>query len=1405
VALPSSGPPLIRIVNPGQTNRGSYRLSNTRQTAGQLARNSHGLILRNALIDTAKPVHLNIPPHLRAKGAPGSYIVQSDRPLDQEFYDTLKKYGATNVSYIPNNAALAQATPEQARLMLDDPEFQAVLPWEPYYKLDPALLPSAVEQEPATSIYALRITTFPGQIDAAVAALSSLGATVIGQDRSPFGPTLIAQTPPDTLAAVARLPLAWEVEAYTPRQALNDLTRVVVGVATNSTTNAPNYLNLYGSNIWVNLNDTGAQASHPDLSNRVFGLRVDLDGHGTHVAGSIAGSGIESGSVTNPVPGSIIPGADFRGKAKGANLFVQGLDLLLGPYVSDAALQSNASYYLTTGAQTNGSLVTNGFISNNSWGYQAMLYDTPAASYDAATRDAQPAVPGEQAMLFVFAAGNSGNGSGSGTDGEAETITSPATAKNVITVGSIDSPRFITNEVSFDGVNTNEVFFSSTDNSNLVAYFSSAGNVGVGTEGDYGRFKPDVVAPGVFIVSCRSSNYVDPAIENTFEYLDLPGEIVNPAQSNIFPIILPLNVSGLTIQIVPNSQSPDPFPTLLIENGPKNPPGGTPASSPYTTTNNLAPGFWYVKIINTNVQPVAYDLNIYVYQTNTLGDYFEALSNMNATLKPYYLYQSGTSMSAAAVSGMLALMQQFIETSFPGNPNPSPALLKALLINGARSLGSPYDFNTQPSAGNEQGWGLVNIQNSIPASLTNANSSLWFADQSPSNALSTGQFISYKLSGADPAASNNPVRVTLVWTDPPGNPAAGIALVNNLDLTVLEGNGSNYVGNDFRAGDIFTEESGLTNPAPSDVVNNVENVYLAPPIAFPLTITVNGSRVNVNAVTTRTNQIAQDFALVISSDDTNLSSPLVIRTNGITSVTNALVTVANSGTPLLHQRVGANDPNLYNYALGQTNGGLAQWHFFVFTNNQFSATDRATNVLFATFYPPNLSRPRNSDADIDLYVSTSPNLTNLSAAAITGSLKSLNRGGNEFIYLSNSLPNEVYYIGVKSEDQQAADFGFYGVAQQAPFSSVNLQNGDITYYGTPIPATIPDGSFDFPGQVTMLAAFEGTGTVRKVMVKEGVQHQNPGDLTGTLTHPPSTVTDFLNDHTGFYPGFTNYYDDLSENPAVLSVPSDGPGSLRDFVGQPVEGEWQLSEVDNALGASGTVTAYSVTVSPQPPINGPIVIELPANGGSYYNFVNVPNDALYLTNVVIFESQAAGGPIGIFMTNVNDVTTSDYGVNNISPPGGYLVLGPTNNPPLSGGAWYYEIYNYGSTPVTLTNYIYFLTRLTPNLVEIFSNNVATPLTTDATTTSQICITNGQQVVDLQVGLRITDAALDDLSIHLTSPQGSSVLLFENRGGLQASNLGLSLSSTNSTNFVYTVFTEDTNLASTPIKFAPPPYA
>ena len=114
--------------------------------------------------------------------------------------------------------------------------------------------------------------------------------------------------------------------------------------------------------------------------------------------------------------------------------------------------------------------------------------------------------------------------------------------------------------------------------------------------------------------------------------------------------------------------------------------------------------------------------------TNNVGNYYEVLKQLNAPLQPYYRYEAGTSMAAPAVSGFLALIQEYLGTNF--NIRPSPALLKALVINGARSLSPNYNLQINAPV-NHQGWGLVNMSNSVPFGLTQGgtNGPMRFYDQ----------------------------------------------------------------------------------------------------------------------------------------------------------------------------------------------------------------------------------------------------------------------------------------------------------------------------------------------------------------------------------------------------------------------------------------------------------------------------------------------------------------------------------------------------------------------------------------------------------------------------------------------------------------------------------------------------
>jgi hypothetical protein len=211
-------------------------------------------------------------------------------------------------------------------------------------------------------------------------------------------------------------------------------------------------------------------------------------------------------------------------------------------------------------------------------------------------------------------------------------------------------------------------------------------------------------------------------------------------------------------------------------------------------------------------------------------------------------------------------------------------LLKALLINGARSSGTIYDYQIDPLV-NYQGWGLPNLNNSMPQNFfetdDNATSSVQFFDQDTERALGTGDSVSWDLNISTNGARAFPLRVSLVWTDPPGNPAAGVKLVNDLDLVVSNAvSGEVFYGNDFTEASLFTRMSPSNSVPVSDVVNNVENVYINGPLTTNYVVSVIGRRVNVNTVFDHPDGVVQDFALVISSgDDSELEAPFATGTH----------------------------------------------------------------------------------------------------------------------------------------------------------------------------------------------------------------------------------------------------------------------------------------------------------------------------------------------------------------------------------------------------------------------------------------------------------------------------------------------------------------------------------------------
>lgn len=1393
---------------------GELRLRNTDRSIDELTRDGKALLLRNAVIDTSAGTSLAIPDALRAGPEPGAFVVQAQGEITPAFRVAIEQAGATYVSYLPNNAYLVRATSAQADALRAIAGVGAVLAYEPYYKLEPSLLARAVDGQPADDKARLNLTLLPGTRDDAVKDLRTLGLEVIGEYRTPFGPAVVVEPATVSLAAIARLPSVQGVELAKKRQLLNDLARVRLGIsgATNAPGSFTNHLGLTGTNVVVNINDSGVDPTHPDLEGRitsdVASTLVDLDGHGTHVAGTILGSGKMSSTISN-APGSTVPGLDVRGMAPAATAFALPIDLITGPLLSDAYLQEMAAtnYYVTRGR-------TNLPISNNSWGYTfSTEYDSGAASYDAAVRDALPTMPGAQPILYVFAAGNEGFGEENGQGGEPSTIRSPATAKNVITVGAIESPRNITNEVYFPDANgdlqTNQVFLAETDTDYQVTSFSSRGNVDPGIEGTFGRFKPDVVAPGAFTLSTRGKDWLDPRsffAARVSRYVD---QYVLSNRVNFYSLFVPSQASEFRIRVYPNFRSPDPFPTLpLYLNY-----GSLPAVTTETGSGNLIrvppddtlqEGDWFFGVGNKTGTAVAYDIQTVIILTNDFGNYFDQLKLLNDGVGPHYRYESGTSMAAPAVTGLLALFAEYFERD---NRPATPALLKALLINGARSLGALYNFNLG-AVYNLQGWGYVNITNTLPAgeigSSTGKVHAVQYTDQTGTNALFTGQTRTWNVA-VDPAARDQILKVTLVWTDPPGNPSAGTKLVNDLDLKVRnEETREEFLGNDIPFGSDFNTSRPDGVGGTNDVVNNVENILLRPPLGTNYTISVHAKRVAVNAVTTHPRDVVQDFALVASVDNPAVTNALTItrQAQDIAAI-GAPLYLATNGVPTLAKRVGASPERF-----GRTPGFTNQWAFFVFTNlQQFTPANvgltNGSNVAFITFLPPNLGHPRNRQADIDLYVSQNPALTNLVPSVVDSAFKSTKEGGTESVFFTNSVEGAVYYIGVKAEDQQAAEFGFVALSSNLPFDEDD-GFGNRIVRGMPFNVVIPDGSPDMPQAAYIFGLATRPMTVQKVVVTNTLMFDGTGDLLGNLSHNNNFAVLYNHNLDPSAQGrlFTGVYDDSSSGTAnygsIVATPTDGPGSLNSFVGEDATGPWILSVVDNALTQNATNVSFSLLITPQLEEGELLNITLLPNSSAIYP-INVPPNGTNL--IVTVQNITPTLPIFVALRRGEPPTFDSYDkAMTTSGSGGEFNLSRRDVPPLNPGRYYLGLFNRNAVSVDM-QVRYVIERDTEIAADrSFGSTLSTTIADDAVRSSTLYVPDDREIVDVKVGLRVDHPRVSDLVFHVTSPAGTRLLIAENRGGPD----GTAYGATAGLKKTYTTFTDDTNLTVTPIKYGIAPF-
>ncbi len=649
------------------------------------------------------------------------FIIQFTGPVQQAWKQSLEQTGARLGGYLPDNALIVELIAGQLNQIAALEFVQWVGPFKPDYKTDSILSrriagarntfgPVAIPDETFT------IQTFSYETVAVVrdAVLNGNGL-VLSVSASGRRGLLRVRMSMASVSELLDLPEVEFIEVYVAPQLHNN-------VATDS-----EHMNV--QTLWTNHNLTGAgqivcvadtgldsgntSTIHPDFSNRVIaafalGRPAGNDwsdstahgGHGTHVSGSVLGSGA---AWSNGL---------FRGVAYEALLMMQSIMDSNG-YLSGIP-DSLADLFLQ--AHTNGAR-----IHTDSWG--SSVY----GQYTADSQNADQFMWDIKDMLILFSAGNSGADADTNGVIDATSIGAPGTAKNVLTVGAAESKR-----PSGSGGYSAYVYGTGSwlpdysaapirDDLISTAFDTYQGMAAFSSRGPCvdGRIKPDIVAPGTDIISCRSR---------------MPGAH-----------------------------------TLW----------GTGA-----------------------------------------GVLANAASN-------YYTFSGGTSMSTPLTAGAAALARQYLQ-EHRGFAAPSAALMKAVLLNGARSL-APGQYGTgqyreipDTRPNNVEGWGQVDLANTLfpPAGWTNA----YYDVTNPAAAMVTGRA---KLYSFIPSGTNR-LSITLCWSDYPASLAAAEQLVNDLDLTVITPDG------------VVHHANGL---ASADRLNNVEGVDVYS--ATPGTIQIRVSGYNV--------------------------------------------------------------------------------------------------------------------------------------------------------------------------------------------------------------------------------------------------------------------------------------------------------------------------------------------------------------------------------------------------------------------------------------------------------------------------------------------------------------------------------------------------------------------------------
>jgi len=385
-------------------------------------------------------------------------IIKFEGPILEEWKEAVEELGVELADYLPDFSFIAKLPDKKAKDKLKElPFVEKILPFHPSYKLSPEL----AEAMHSKKNLDIAVIGFVGKDIRR--AIQKTSVKTLNMKRTPFRHLAQINTKG---TEIEELILSDDVLSVVPvedKVLFNDVASTIIHSDTLASTGYT------GKNQLVGVSDTGLDTGdvndiHPDFAGRIKKLipvgrpddSSDRNGHGTHVAGSIVGTGAASNG-------------EIKGMAPDAKIIFHSMDDEKGRLTGDLYEMWKESY--DYGAR----------IQSSSWG------STGEGVYGFDSYLADLFLWERKDMSSLVAAGNEGT-PGELTDDGYYTVGSPATAKNVITVGASENLR-----------NGSDL----ADDINDIATFSSKGPT------SDGRIKPDIVAPGTHILSTRAIHAPD--------------------------------------------------------------------------------------------------------------------------------------------------------------------------------------------------------------------------------------------------------------------------------------------------------------------------------------------------------------------------------------------------------------------------------------------------------------------------------------------------------------------------------------------------------------------------------------------------------------------------------------------------------------------------------------------------------------------------------------------------------------------------------------------------------------------------------------------------------------------------------------------------------------------------------